>query len=61
MTPTPVSDELGFLKIRYKAPEGDTSKLISTPITKDLAVSDIGAATVDQRFAAPVAAFGLKL
>jgi Ca-activated chloride channel family protein len=57
----PVSDELGFLKMRYKAPEGDTSKLISTPITKDLVVANMDAAGIDQRFAAAVAAFGQKL
>ncbi|RYE88724.1 MAG: VWA domain-containing protein, partial [Hyphomicrobiales bacterium] len=27
------SDEIGFLKMRYKAPEGGVSKLIETPIT----------------------------
>ena len=59
--PAPVSDELGFLKMRYKAPEGDTSKLISTPITKDLVVANVDAASTDQRFAAAVAAFGQKL
>jgi Ca-activated chloride channel family protein len=59
--PTQISDEIGFLKMRYKAPDGDVSKLISTPITKDLAVTDISQATTDQRFAASVAAFGQKL
>jgi len=59
--PAAVSDELGFLKIRYKAPEGDTSKLITAPITKDLVASDISAVGNDQRFAAAVAAFGQKL
>ena len=57
----PVSDELGFLKMRYKAPEGDVSKLITTPITKDLVVGSVEAASTDQRFAAAVAAFGQKL
>ena len=59
--PAAVSDELGFLKIRYKAPEGETSKLITAPITKDLVASDITAVGNDQRFAAAVAAFGQKL
>jgi Ca-activated chloride channel family protein len=55
------SDELGFLKMRYKTPEGEVSKLIETPIGKDLVVGDIGQASADQRFAASVAAFGQKL
>ena len=59
--PAPVSDELGFLKMRYKAPDADVSKLITTPITKDLVVSNVAEAGNDQRFAAAVAAFGQKL
>jgi Ca-activated chloride channel family protein len=55
------SDELGFLKIRYKAPDGDLSKLLSAPIGKDLMVGDLAQAGNDQRFAAAVAAFGQKL
>jgi len=58
---TPMNDELGFLKIRYKAPDGDTSKLIETPIAQALAVASLDAAGSDQRFAAAVAAFGQKL
>ena len=54
-------DEIGFLKMRYKTPEGEVSKLITTPIGKDLAVGDIAKAGTDQRFAAAVAAFGQKL
>ncbi|MEQ1771782.1 MAG: VWA domain-containing protein [Devosia sp.] len=54
-------DELGFLKMRYKAPDGDVSKLIEAPITRDLMVDDVSAAGNDQRFAAAVAAFGQKL
>ena len=55
------ADEIGFLKMRYKAPEGDTSKLIETPITQALAVPTIEQASVDARWAAAVAAFGQKL
>jgi Ca-activated chloride channel family protein len=54
-------EEIGFLKLRYKAPEGDVSKLISAPIGRDLAVDDAAKAGNDQRFAAAVAAFGQKL
>jgi len=59
--PAPVSDELGLLKMRYKAPDGDVSKLITAPITRDLVVSDMSKTGDDQRFAAAVAAFGQKL
>ncbi len=55
------SEEIGFLKMRYKAPNGDASKLIETPITQSLAVDDIAKASNDDRFAAAVAAFGQKL
>lgn len=54
-------DEFGFLKLRYKAPEGDASKLVEMPIGTDLAKADIAEASADQRFAAAVAAFGQKL
>jgi Ca-activated chloride channel family protein len=61
-TPVAVqSSEIGFLKMRYKAPDGDVSKLIETPIGTDLMVDDIAKAGNDQRFAAAVAAFGQKL
>ncbi|HVY52295.1 MAG TPA: VWA domain-containing protein [Devosia sp.] len=59
--PSAVSDEVGFLKIRYKTPDGDVSRLIETPITGALEVPSLAAAGPDQRFAAAVAAFGQKL
>ncbi len=52
------ADEYGFLKLRYKAPEGDVSSLIETPILAD-APGTI--AQTDADFAAAVAAFGQKL
>ena len=55
------ADEIGFLKMRYKAPDGDVSKLIETPITQALAVPSLDAASDDARWAAAVAAFGQKL
>lgn len=58
---TPASDELAFIKIRYKQPDGDTSKLITTPVTEANAVGDFSAAPQDVRFATAVAAFGQKL
>jgi Ca-activated chloride channel family protein len=56
----PKSAELLTLKLRYKAPDGDTSKLLEVP----LAAPEIPAfeqASSDFQFAAAVAAFGMKL
>ncbi len=55
------SDEIGFLKLRYKAPGSDTSQLIETPIRAEAAFASLDAAPDDARFAAAVAAFGQKL
>jgi Ca-activated chloride channel homolog len=55
------ADEFAFVKIRYKAPDGDVSKLITTPVTKANEVSSFEQASVDQRFSVAVAAFGQKL
>jgi Ca-activated chloride channel family protein len=51
-------DEYGFMKIRYKLPDSDTSTLISTPITL---ANEVEAVSDDARFAAAVAAFGQLL
>ncbi|WP_291391169.1 YfbK domain-containing protein, partial [Devosia sp.] len=59
---TPVAaNEIGYLKLRYKLPDGDTSRLVEEPISADLAVGDVAQASADSRFAAAVAAFGQKL
>jgi Ca-activated chloride channel family protein len=55
------ADEYAFVKIRYKAPDGDVSKLITTPVTDADAVASFDAAGADQRFSVAVAAFGQKL
>lgn len=55
------SDEIGFVKIRYKAPDGDVSKLIETPITPALVVDNLDQASDNARWASAVAAFGHKL
>ncbi|MEJ6784537.1 vWA domain-containing protein [Aminobacter sp. Piv2-1] len=55
------ADEYAFVKIRYKAPDGDVSKLITTPVTKANEVASFDAAGTDQRFSVAVAAFGQKL
>ncbi len=54
-----VSDELLTLKMRYKEPEGDVSRKLEWPISD--ADTAFGDATVDYRFAAAVAGFGLLL
>ncbi|AMS41953.1 MULTISPECIES: vWA domain-containing protein [Aminobacter] len=55
------ADEYAFVKIRYKAPDGDVSKLITTPVTKTNEVASFDGAGTDQRFSVAVAAFGQKL
>ncbi len=52
------TDEIAFLKIRYKLPDEDVSKLITTPIGKDTVKAEISEASNDTRFAAAVAGFG---
>jgi Ca-activated chloride channel family protein len=56
----PTADEYGYLKIRYKLPEEDTSKLIETPIStaNEVGASGGGTTVTEARFAASVAAFG---
>ena len=54
-------DELAFLKIRYKLPEEETSKLITRPVTSADAAASVEAAPREARFAAAVAAFGQLL
>ncbi|MEM6588487.1 MAG: VWA domain-containing protein [Pseudomonadota bacterium] len=49
------SDELGFFKLRYKAPGEDQSQLIETPIVQGGEVSG------DMRFAMAIAGFGQLL
>ncbi len=53
--------ELGFLKLRYKLPKEEVSKLISLPITPALEKPDVAAAPEDVRFSVGVAAFGQLL
>ena len=48
------TDELGFLRLRYKAPGSDTSQLIETPISADTTRSEAG-------FATAIAGFGQLL
>ncbi|MER9969667.1 VWA domain-containing protein [Mesorhizobium sp. M0060] len=55
------ADEYAFLKIRYKLPNEDTSKLITTPVTSANEVASFDQASTDQRFSVAIAAFGQKL
>lgn len=55
------SDELAFLKLRYKLPGSAVSQLLEVPVTPEVVYADIAAAGVDAQFAAAVAAFGQKL
>ena len=53
--------ELAYLKIRYKLPGQDTSRLLERPIAAQDAVADLARAPEPVRFAVAVAAFGQKL
>ena len=53
--------EIAWLRLRYKAPEGGSSKLVEVPISKGEGVTPIAQASEDLRFAAAVAAFAQQL
>lgn len=53
------SDELLTVKLRYKAPDGDTSTPLAFPLVDDGA--PFGKASADFKFAAAVAGFGMLL
>ena len=55
------SDEIAFLKMRYKLPGESVSQLIEQPVTAEVTYDDIALAGTDAQFAAAVAAFGQKL
>ena len=59
--PAGTSNEFAFLKIRYKPPGSDTSKLIDRPITVADQVSDISKAPESTQFATAVAGYGSLL
>ena len=59
VTSAATSDELMQVKLRFKQPTSDTSELLSFPIGDQS--RSITAASVDLRFAAAVAMFGMKL
>ena len=53
--------ELGFLRLRYKAPGSDESQLLEWPVPKALLTPELAQTTPRFRFAAAVAAFGQLL
>src|SRR5262249_55023974 len=53
--------ELATVKIRYKAPEGEKSQLLSRVISAGDSPSALNQASDDFRFASAVAAFGMLL
>jgi Ca-activated chloride channel family protein len=53
--------ELALLRLRYKAPDGDTSRLIERPIAKAGMKTRLDATSERYRFAAAVAGFGQLL
>lgn len=55
------SGELAFLRLRYKEPEGDVSKLAEWPLHRQDVKSSVAQASSEFRFAAAVAAFGQQL
>ncbi|MFM8470411.1 MAG: vWA domain-containing protein [Limisphaerales bacterium] len=57
--PATGSKELLTLKLRYKAPDGDTSKLLEFPLTDSRV--PFARASVDFKFASAVAEFGMLL
>ncbi|MCC7014629.1 MAG: VWA domain-containing protein [Planctomycetes bacterium] len=56
---TPDEGQVCLVQLRYKAPDGDSSRLTSHVVRA--ANDDFAHASLDQRFAAAVAAFGMKL
>lgn len=59
-TPAGNRDELALLRLRYKLPDSETSKLIEQPL-KTADIKKSGDTSADFRFAAAVAAFGQYL
>jgi Ca-activated chloride channel family protein len=53
--------EIGFLRMRYKLPNEEQSRLIERPVTDRDAVQDVKRAPDDLRFAVAVAGFGQLL
>jgi Ca-activated chloride channel family protein len=57
----PKTTEIGFLKIRYKLPDSNTSTLITKKIDDSLKIAEFDSIDTEMRFAAAVAGFGQLL
>ncbi len=60
-TPANSTGEIAFLRMRYKLPNEDKSRLIERPVTNSDVIDDVRGASDDLRFAAAVAGFGQLL
>jgi Ca-activated chloride channel family protein len=57
----PKTTEIGFLKIRYKLPDSNTSTLITKKIDNSLKYVEFATVDPEKRFAAAVVGFGQLL
>jgi Ca-activated chloride channel family protein len=55
------SNEIAFLRLRYKAPDADRSRLIERPIYRNSIIKDVARTSDNFRFSAAVAGFGQLL
>jgi Ca-activated chloride channel family protein len=55
------SGEIAFVRLRYKKPNEETSRLIEQPVRRDQARGSVASASDALRLGAAVAAFGQKL
>lgn len=60
-TQTSNSNELMWVKLRYKAPQGESSRLVEMPIISSAVTRDFSRASPDMHFLSAVAAYGQKL
>jgi Ca-activated chloride channel family protein len=60
-TTASASNELAFLRLRYKRPDSGASTLIETPVLKNQIITAIGKTSERYQFAASVAGFGQLL
>ncbi len=56
-----LANELAFLRIRYKLPDGENSMLLEWPLVKHDLLDNVSDSSNDFRFSAAVAAFGQML
>jgi Ca-activated chloride channel homolog len=55
------SNEIAFLRLRYKAPDAEKSRLIERPIYRNSIIKDVARTSDNFRFSAAVAGFGQLL